>query len=555
MREISTLILGLLIALLISCGGPDYDMQVAFSGKSIKTSQLAHDIENETIQFSTATEAIPQFNEYYAPEDTKDLPAEPYDGVIHIDPPCIFLYRSLTQATLSDPSFAESTWHRATLRMPTNLSQYEPSANLLTVNNQDPVSDGSYVRVWATIYHDSPEKATLEVDPECRAIQYLNVETVKNLEPLTNVVQIKTDPQFHGYYAAWGNDSIADSYEGTIRINPPCIYLYEGLLTESLADSSIRDSLLYRAALRMPINLLRYNPSANTIAIDGDGPVIENSYVLIWATEYSDPSQREILEIHEECEASKYLTLEGIRNIEPLDGIVSVTAPKDSRPDLNFVYSDSTSIEPDADKAYTPYPSTALVATLNTNYQEVDTLEAMTNLSDLVFVGKIIGYKDRLRESPTMYPHPDPGVGSPRMSYPLRVDIYDGIIFEIEEVIVGKLLPEQNHATLIIQSLILNRRSYFTYRVLEPSWEVIESGVAALLRPEGQRYLVYATDSRRSDPPYFFPGHYVFATQGGVAPLLEDGRIGTAASGPLADPDHGLTLEDVRAAVAEVTEN
>lgn len=431
-QDTSVLVCVLTLVMLASCACAGDNTQASFSGESIKTSQLAYNIENETIQFDIATEAIPQFDEYYAPEDTKDLSAEPYDGVIRIDPPCIFLYRALTQETLSDSSFAESAWYRATLRMPINLSHYDSSANLLTVNNEDPVSDGSYLRVWATIYRDYSEQAKLEIYPECRAVQYLNVETVENLEPLSNAVQIKTDTQFNGYYAGWGNASIADSYEGTIRIDSPCIYLYEGLISESLEDPSIVGSTLYRAALRIPLNLLRYDPSANTIAIDDDDPVIENTYALVWATEYYDPSPRETLAIHEECEASKYLTLKGIRNIEPLDGIVSVDAPKNNSPNLNLIYSDPASIDLDIDKAYTPYSSTALVATLDTQYQEADTLEALSNLSDLVFVGKITGYENRLRESPTMYPHPDPGLGSPRMSYPLRVDIYDGVIFEIE---------------------------------------------------------------------------------------------------------------------------
>ena len=545
----------LLLIVLTGCGAIEVSEQPAFSGESLGTSRFIEHIDNETTNtVHRMTEVSSQFYGYdssidghYAFDVTKDSKLHPSEGVLSIEPPCIYLYQALT----AESAILGSWRHRAALSMPLNFLRYDPVVRAVSVADSDPVSDGTYSQIWATDYPTYSEQEAQGIHADCRAVEYLNVKILRELEPLNNIVSKKVVDLLHGYYAAWGNDSIAKSHEGTIHIEPPCIFLYETFVPGSVVESSIRGSWRHRAALRMPLNLLRYDPSARTVAVEDGDPVSDGSYSLVWGTGYSGSAEQEGVGILEDCKSAKYLTVESLKNVEPLSGIVSVRVPENSSPDLSFFYSAPAATDSNTDERYTPYPSAVSTVTLDTHYQEATDLEELMNSSDIVFVGRIIGYKHGLRRSPTMYAlHSSDAALPSEYNSLLRVDVYDGVTFEIEEIIAGDLPLEQRQATLIVQSLIENHRSDFTYRVHEPSWEVIESGVAAHLHPDGPRYLVYATDSRNSDPPYFFPWHYVFTTQGGVAPLMKDGRIGAAAVGPLAAPGHGLTLDDVRAAAA-----
>ncbi len=105
---------------------------------------------------------------------------------------------------------------------------------------------------------------------------------------------------------------------------------------------------------------------------------------------------------------------------------------------------------------------------------------------------------------------------------------------------------------MVVWSVIENHRGGITYRVREPSLEVVEPGIVARGGSDGPQYLVFAVNAREGDPPFFLPWHYLFNTQGGVVPILEGERLGTGASGPFAAPEHGLELADVRAATQAV---
>ncbi len=458
------------------------------------------------------------------------------------------------------------------LKLPESLTQLDSESKSLIVGDDLSVKSKEKVRAFGAISRQPSEFDLFEqyqfasrwesVDSSyqevsCMAHMSLQVVELKPgdaFDSLNGVssktMTVELDSEFIGLYS--GSDGHfspeADPIEGTIRIEYPCVYLYQ-----ALPQNSVSDSPSDRLALSMPRNEFRYNSSYDSVVVGDGEKVSNNQYSLAWIDGRSSDenslfirSEVKTSEFKNKCPAAQYATVLQLKNFEPLNGLISVEPLGLDSLNMDRHYESLSRSDSDlvSDGLYSPYNISLSKATFDKEYQEIDTLAELINLSDLVFIGRVVDYEHAIEIIPTEGVFPESAVPGT-----VREDIYDGVIFEITETISGELSPEQMKIPIVVWSLVRSKRSIYTYGIHEPSWEVIEPGVATHLQPDSPLYLVFAANAGKGKPPY--PMHYVFATQGGVAPLLEDGRIGTAASGPLADPEHGLTLEDVRAIAAE----
>lgn len=184
-----------------------------------------------------------------------------------------------------------------------------------------------------------------------------------------------------------------------------------------------------------------------------------------------------------------------------------------------------------------------------------DDLEELSRTSALAFTGRVTGYVERIKilPSPAEAPAEDRGF-----------DVYDGIVFSVDELLLGDLAPDEDTVTVAVRRLFLNADGSPRYRLSPSPIETVETGIAARGSSGGPTYIVYVTEDRETYSPFYESGYYHFNTPGGVAPMLDDEKIGVAAGRPLARPvvaeggvhrtiDHGLTLDSART-VARVLE-
>lgn len=184
-----------------------------------------------------------------------------------------------------------------------------------------------------------------------------------------------------------------------------------------------------------------------------------------------------------------------------------------------------------------------------------DSLEELSSTSALAFVGRVTDYVERIKvvADSEEVPAEDRGF-----------DVFDGVVFTVDELLLGSLPPGGTTVTVAVRTLILNPDGSPRFRVSMSPIETVEPGIAARDSLEQPSYLVYVTEDLETYSPFYNSGYYHFNTPGGVAPMLASDRIGVAADRPLARPvvvedgvyteiEHGLTLTDARGA-ARATE-
>ncbi len=160
-----------------------------------------------------------------------------------------------------------------------------------------------------------------------------------------------------------------------------------------------------------------------------------------------------------------------------------------------------------------------------------DDLRWISCNSDVAFIGHVTGYSEGL-------------LTTPRYSA-RRHTVYDGLVFTVDEVLVGDLGGDTDQATVGIMALITNRDGFPVSRVVGAPFGVIRPGIEQRNDPDGPRYLVYAV-AAEEDSPFHLPGVLYFNTNAGVVPLLADGALGAGADRPFSR-GHGLRIDDARA--------
>ena len=167
-------------------------------------------------------------------------------------------------------------------------------------------------------------------------------------------------------------------------------------------------------------------------------------------------------------------------------------------------------------------------------WPEYEDLRTITCASDIAFIGRVTGYTERLLTIPPPPEDPAPS----RLS-----DVLDGLVFTVDELLVGDLDGGTDQVTVAFRALRVNEDGSPHSRIVGAPFELIRPGIVQRDDPDRPRYLVYAIAEARS--PLHGQGVYFFKTNGGVAPVLADGSLGKGADRPFW-PGHGYRVEDAR---------
>ena len=152
-----------------------------------------------------------------------------------------------------------------------------------------------------------------------------------------------------------------------------------------------------------------------------------------------------------------------------------------------------------------------------------DDLNSLTRSSDIAFVGRITDYTEAVfvvHDDPTEEPDP-------------TATVYDGVVFTVDELLVGELPAGETRVTIATRVLLRNKDGTPRFRVSASPIEIVRPGIFARNEPDRQRYIVYALAGHKGTP-FYANGIYFFNTPGGVAPVLANDRIGIGAAQPLA---------------------
>lgn len=151
-----------------------------------------------------------------------------------------------------------------------------------------------------------------------------------------------------------------------------------------------------------------------------------------------------------------------------------------------------------------------------------DDLNSLTRSSDIAFVGRITDYTEAVlvvHDDPTEEPDP-------------TATIYDGVVFTVDELLVGELPAGETQVTIATRVLLRNTDGTPRFRVSATPIEIVRPGIFARNETDRQRYIVYALAGHKGTP-FYATGIYFFNTPGGVAPVLANDRIGIGADRPL----------------------
>ena len=179
---------------------------------------------------------------------------------------------------------------------------------------------------------------------------------------------------------------------------------------------------------------------------------------------------------------------------------------------------------------------------------------ARTELSDVVFVGRVVGYRERLYAVPADSPET-----REILEIPARRRVFEGIVLQADEVLLGEM-PEAG-SRITIGAWTLEEGENELYRqtdLVEP----FLPGILAMSTGDGPLYLAYANSSREGTPEADLNLYWRDAT----SVVQEDGSIDLIPSvfvlgtSSCLSSEHGeqewaerdYTLQDARDAAAFV---
>ena len=178
-----------------------------------------------------------------------------------------------------------------------------------------------------------------------------------------------------------------------------------------------------------------------------------------------------------------------------------------------------------------------------------ENLKSLSLASDIIFTGRITNYI----ESILTVPDPDTA------SIGLQIDVYDGIVFTVDEVIAGEIPANTQEITMLTFAMITDGQGAPMVRISDSPVEVVRSGIEQRNLPDGPVYLVFAL--REDDPssPFYRHDFYYFNTPGSVVKVMDNGLLGVGVDKPLSsarvtdgeisEDINSLVMADVRGAV------
>ena len=182
-----------------------------------------------------------------------------------------------------------------------------------------------------------------------------------------------------------------------------------------------------------------------------------------------------------------------------------------------------------------------------------DNIKSLSDASAIVFTGRVTDYI----ESVVTVTHPE------TLSIGGLVNVYDGIVFTIDELLAGELPVDTREVTIFTYALVKDSEGTPMVRISNSPIEIIRAGIERRNLEIGPTYLVFAFQEDDKFSPFYKPNHYSFNTPGSVVEVLADGNLGIGAERPLSsaktteledtEPVNVFTLTDVRASI-QVTE-
>ncbi len=141
-------------------------------------------------------------------------------------------------------------------------------------------------------------------------------------------------------------------------------------------------------------------------------------------------------------------------------------------------------------------------------------IKAFTELSEVVFIGRVVGYKERLFTEPSGYDD--------------LLDIYEGIVLQADEVLFGEM-PEEGGRITISAMTFMEVWVEGDEKRLDKTIRSIRQylpGIAAMNSGDGPLYLVYARSAEKGTPDADLNLYWQLVT--GV--VQEDGSIDLTSS-------------------------
>ena len=176
-------------------------------------------------------------------------------------------------------------------------------------------------------------------------------------------------------------------------------------------------------------------------------------------------------------------------------------------------------------------------------------LESLSGASDIIFTGRITDYIESALAVPL----------SDTASIGLQIDIFDGIVFTVDELLAGELPADTSEITILTFAMVTDADGDPMVRISDSPIEVVRSGIEQRNLPDGPTYLVYALQEDNQSSPFYRSDFYYFNTPGSIVEVLDDGFLGIGVDKPLSSvrvtegdtsgPVNSLLLADVRGAV------
>lgn len=176
-------------------------------------------------------------------------------------------------------------------------------------------------------------------------------------------------------------------------------------------------------------------------------------------------------------------------------------------------------------------------------------VESLSRASDIIFIGRITNYL----ESVLSVPQPETS------SIGLQKNVYDGIVFTVDQLLAGEMLPNRHEITVLTFALVTDAQGSPMVRISDSPIEVVRSGIEQRNLLDGPTYLVFAVQEEDRSSPFYRSDFYYFNTPGSIVEVLDDGFLGIGVDKPLSsarvaegetsEPVNSLLMADVRGAV------
>ena len=159
----------------------------------------------------------------------------------------------------------------------------------------------------------------------------------------------------------------------------------------------------------------------------------------------------------------------------------------------------------------------------NAYYIYHQNVESLSQTSDIIFIGRITNYLESALSVPQLE----------TSSIGLQKNVYDGIVFTVDELLAGELPPNTHEITVLTFALMTDAQGSPMVRISDSPIEVVRSGIEQRNLLDGPTYLVFAVQEEDRSSPFYRSDFYYFNTPGSIVEVLDDGFLGVGVDKPL----------------------